>query len=309
MMLNRRELIRTTVAGSAGLAFTPSFSHLLADDSQPGDDSRSEDQPPHRFVFIRKSNGNIPAYCTLPSLSDQDRQKDQQKESLEVDLEKHELPGWLQQLDEHRSHMTILHGISMCVSGGGHYSFSGCMGAYKAGRNVLSGIKRTTVDFELAKLFPSPFGHVEVSLASAASGVSFRQGIVSGFSAPAAHQRNYCYADPMTAYNELFKSVTNTAAVDADNTLLDYLREQEGRRLTGLNGKERRKISGHVDSIESIRERNAKVAAMSSVIAENLPSIDSVHENGGTNATLVEKQSGYMSHRMPSLCLRKIDLN
>lgn len=287
MTINRREFIRTTALGTPALALSPCFNHLLA---APGP---STETVPHRFIFIRKSNGNVPKYCTLPSFSAEERKKDDRKEAFEVDLDRHELPGWLRTLDQYKEHMTILHGISMSVSGGGHYSFSGCMGAYKAGRNVLSGIKRTTVDFELARLFPSPFGHVEVSLASAGSGVSFRQGIVSGFSAPASHQRNYCYADPMTAYNELFKSVTNTAAVDSDNTLLEYLREQEGRRLKGLAGRERDKISGHIDSIESIRERNAKVAALGEVIAENLPTIDPVHADGGPNATLVQKQEAF----------------
>ena len=59
-----------------------------------------------------------------------------------MDLSKHELPDWLKGLDGHKENMTILHGISMCVSGGGHYSYSGCMGAFKAGRNVLSNIKK-----------------------------------------------------------------------------------------------------------------------------------------------------------------------
>jgi hypothetical protein len=72
-------------------------------------------------------------------------------------LSKHELPDWLKVLDDHKENMTILHGISMSVSGGGHYSYSGCMGAYKAGRDILSNIKRATVDFELAKALPLPF--------------------------------------------------------------------------------------------------------------------------------------------------------
>ena len=160
--------------------------------------------------------------------------------------------------------MAILHGISMSVSGGGHYSYSGCMGAYKAGRDILSNIKRATVDFELAKLFPSPFGHVEMSLA-VPHGRDHRTGIVSGYSAPAAKQRNYCYADPMTAYNELFKSVTDTNAVASDNALLDYLHEQETRRLKGLDGDERLKISDQVDSLQSIRDRNTKVAALGNI--------------------------------------------
>jgi len=197
--------------------------------------------------------------------------------------------------------MTILNGISMEMSDGGHYSFSGCMGAYRAGRNTISGIKRTTVDFELAKLFPSPFGHVELSLASGSGTVAFRIGIVSGFSAPAAHQRNYCYADPQTAYTELFKSVTNTSAVDSENSMLDYLREQEGRRLSGLDGQERTKISNHVESIESIRLRNEKVASLTEAISKNLPKIDPIHEGGGPDASLIEKQDAFTDVMLAAL--------
>ena len=76
---------------------------------------------------------------------------------------------------------------------------------HTAGRDILNNIKWATIDFELSKLFPSPFGHVEMSLA-VPHGRDHRTGIVSGYSAPAAKQRNYCYADPMTAYQELFKS-------------------------------------------------------------------------------------------------------
>ena len=81
--------------------------------------------------------------------------------------------------------------------------------------------------------------------------------------------------------------------MDSENVLLDYLKEQEGKRLKGLDGKERMKISNHVDSIRSIRERNAKVASISSVISKNLPTIDKIHASGGPNASLVEKQEAF----------------
>jgi hypothetical protein len=283
MATNRRNFLQSSALGAGALAISPCFNHLLAAPSQP--------EHPHRFIFIRKSNGNVPALFSLPTFSEEEKKKDQKKEAFEAGLDKHELPGWLTGLEDHKSNMTILHGISMTVSGGGHYSFSGCMGAYKAGRNVISGIKRTTVDFELAKLFPSPFSHVELSLTGDYS--SFRSGIVPGYSAPARHQRNYCYADPQTAYNELFKSVTNPGAVGSDNALLDYLHEQEGKRLKGLDGKERMKISNHVDSIQSIRERNNKVATLAGVISKNLPTIDKIHAGGGPNASLLEKQAAF----------------
>ena len=286
MSISRRQLLKTTALGSASLAFTPSFNHLMAAPA-----SAPSDQP-HRFIFIRKSNGNLTQQFGLPSFSSDEQKKHEEKQAFDVDLAKHELPEWLSTLDEYKDHMSILHGISMSVSGGGHYSYSGCMGAYKAGRDILSNIKRATVDFELAKLFPSPFGHVEMSLA-VPHGRDHRTGIVSGYSAPAAKQRNYCYADPMTAYQELFKSVTNTEEVASDIALFDYLHEQENRRLKGLDGDERLKISDQVASLQSIRDRNTKVDSLGDKVKQHLPEIDPIHEGGGEDATLPQKQVAF----------------
>jgi hypothetical protein len=124
-------------------------------------------------------------------------------------------------------------------------------------------------------------------------GRDHRTGIVSGYSAPAAKQRNYCYADPMTAHQELFKSVTNTSEAESDRALLDYLHDQERRQLKGLNGDERLKISDQVDSLQSIRDRNAKVESLGAKIKQHLPAIDPIHANGGANATLPQKQAAF----------------
>ena len=280
-MISRRNFLRNSMLGAGALAFTPSFNHLLGNTVQPG-------QPPHRFIFLRKSNGNVVSTFGLPTFSDTEKAKEKNKDPFEVDLDKHELPDWLKCLDSHKENMTVLQGISMMMCGGGHYAFTGCMGVYHAGRNIVSKIKRATIDFELAKLYPSPFGHVELSLAAAGTG-GFRKGIVPGFSAPQPQQRNYCYADPQTAYDELFKSVTNTSAVNSENTLLDYLKDEESRRLTGLKGTEHRKVNNQVLSLKAIRARNNKVGSLSKVIAKNLPKIDKVHAGGGPNATLVQK--------------------
>lgn len=285
-MKNRRQFLKSTGLSAGAFAFSPSFNHLLGANA-------AKSAHPQRFIFIRKSNGNVPKLFSLSTFSAAEKKKDEEKLAFEADLDAHELPVWLRSLDEHKENMSILHGVSMTMSGGGHYSFSGCMGAYRAGRNVISGIKRATVDFELAKLFPSPYGHVELSLASGSGNVAFRSGIVSGFSAPDSHQRNYCYADPQTAYNELFKSVTNQSAVRSENSLLDYLQDQERRKLKGLDGEERTKMSNHVESLESVRERNKKVAAVSEVISKNLPTLDPIHAHGGSNASLIEKQDGF----------------
>ena len=279
-MYTRRSFLKTSGLTAGALAIMPSFSNIFAADNKNG--------IPHRFVFIRKSNGNKPEQFSLPSFGDKEKALDKGKKAFVADLDKHELPAWLRVLDPYKEHMAVFHGISCEMSEGGHWSYSSPMGCFKSGRNSLSGIKRATIDFELAKLFPSPFGHVELSLTGNYS--SFRTGIVSGYSAPAAHQRNYCYADPLTAYNELFKSVINPGAVDSDNSMLKFLEEEEGINIKDLKGLERDKLSTHISSIEAVQARNKKVQKMSGAIKKYLPTLSKVHDNGGPNATTPEKQ-------------------
>ena len=274
---SRRNFLRTSALGAGALAFAPS-PHALA----------AGDEFPRRFVFIRKSNGIRPKELALPSFSDGQGTLDGRRQPLEVDLDKHELPAWMRVLEDHKANLGILQGLSCKMSENGHWSYSSVMGAFKSGRNSLSGIKRATIDFELAKLFPSPFGHVELSLTGNYS--TFRTGIVPGYSAPAPHQRNYCYADPQTAFNELFKSVTDPGAVDSDNAMLEFLQGEEAFKAGVLQGYEKLKLSNHIDSIESIRSRNEKLERMSDTIAEHLPEIDEVHADGGPNANTPEKQ-------------------
>ena len=181
--------------------------------------------------------------------------------------------------------MTILQGLSAKMSENVHYSFSSVMGCFKSNRNTLSAIKRATIDFELAKLFPSPFGHVELSFAGG------RTGIVSGYSASAPQTRNYCYADPDTARSELFKSVLNPEAVNSDNDMLSFLQSKEGRKIGGIKGPEKRRQETHLESIEAIRERNKKLIAISGSLAKHLPELAPVHANGGANASTPEKQA------------------
>lgn len=262
------------------MALAPSFHQLFA---APG--GAAANGIAKRFVFIRKSSGLRPLETALVDFGARQKRLDEDKQPLEADLDKHELPLWLRGLDDHKENMTILQGLSAKMSENVHYSFSSVMGCFKSNRNTLSAIKRTTVDFELAKLFPSPFGHVELSFAAG------RTGIVSGYSAPAPQTRNYCYADPDTARTELFKSVLNPDAVNSDNDMLSFLQSREGLAISGISGHERKRQEDQIESIEAIRERNRKLIAMSGTLEQHLPEISPVHANGGENATTPEKQA------------------
>ena len=274
-MNTRRNFLRQSSFGAGALA----LGNLFA----------AAETAPTRFVFIRKSNGLRPAEVALPTFSEQEAKLDKDKQPLELDLDKHELPAWMQGIAAHKENLTILQGLSAKMSENGHSSWSSVMGCYKSGRNSLSGIKRATIDFELARLFPSPFGHVELALRGNYS--SFNKGIIAGYSAPAPHQRNYCYADPASAYNELFKSVLDPDAVSSDNAMLAFLEGEESLKAKVLAGYEKLKISNHVESIEAIRARNKKLAGMSATIERHLPTLAPVHLSGGGNASTPEKQA------------------
>ena len=80
MLINRRELLKKTALGTASLALTPSFTHLAAANSK-----RSDSETPHRFIFVRKSNGNLPSQFGLPSFSSEELKKHKEKEAFELD--------------------------------------------------------------------------------------------------------------------------------------------------------------------------------------------------------------------------------
>lgn len=276
-MFSRRSFLKSSVLGASAMSLAPAFNQLFA--------QHDSNKIPKRFIFIRKSSGINPLEIAPLDLSEKHKALDEKKEPLEVELTNHELPTWLRGLDAHKEHMTILQGLSAKMSENVHYSFSSVMGCFKSNRNTLSSIKRTTIDFELAKLFPSPFGHVELSFAGG------RTGIVDGFSAPAPQTRNYCYADPDTARSELFKSVLNPEAVNSDNDMLSFLQSKEGLKISGAAGHEKKRQELHLGSIDAIRQRNKELIKIAGTLAKHLPKISPIHANGGENATTPEKQA------------------
>ena len=283
-MQSRRSFMRNAALVGAGLALPNTYGSVLAD-TVGGATLPGSGATPKRFVFIRKSSGIRPLEVALPTFSEAEAAADRNKEALTVDMDNHELPVWLQGMEPYREHLGILQGMSCRMIETGHASWSSVMGCYKSGRNSLSGIKRATIDFELGNLFPSPFGHVELALRREAGG------IIAGYSAPGPHQRNYCYADPETAYNELFKSVLNPAALGNEEWMLSFLQNEEEFRAQALQQHELLGEEAHVQSIESIRQRNALLLEMGESIAEHMPELDPVHLNGGANASTPEKQA------------------
>lgn len=269
MSTTRRDFLQAGLCGAGALALAPSMAFAAA----------ASQRPPMRFIFMHKGNGLFPSALALPTFSPQEQAKDQRKESLEVDLDKHQLPDWMSPLTAHKSNLTILQGLSgkMCTTG--HHSWCSSLGVYKANER-LSSIKWATVDFELAKLFPSPMEHIELACFPLDGGNprGTLDGVAQGFSARGPQQPNYAFGSPRVAMQELFKSVSSDPEAQVqqnlDRKLLDSLAAREGQRAAQLNGREQRKAKSYADSLEAIRQRNQKVDQMADVIRQNVPKLD-----------------------------------
>jgi len=279
-MNTRRDFIRSTALGAGAFAL-----------GVPGALAKPRaGQPPIRFIFMTKSNGLRPHELALPGFSGEQKQADADKNTLNADLSQQQLPEWMSVLDAHKKDMAIIQGLSAKGIACGHSGNQACLGMFKTGeRRVLGNVKWATVDVELGRLYPSPFQHVEVQTAGN------NRGIVAGRAATGKMAYNYAYADPQTAYRELFKSVSNDEAtrakIDADSLVLDYLSNLSATNYNNVEGLERLKMTKISQSIGDIKDRDRQINEISDQILKNLPQL---HEADLANdRTTVEKQETF----------------
>ena len=271
-MDTRRDFPRTSLFGASALALLDRGGLLAAP-------AATERAAPMRFVFLHRGNGLWPKVMVPPSFDGALMEKERRKEAFTVDLDGHELPEWLQPVAAHVDQLTLLQGLSgkMCTTG--HHSWCSSLGVYKANER-LSSIRWATVDFELAKMFPSPAEHIELACFPLGGGNARGDldGIATGFSARGPQQPNYAFGSPRVALEQLFKSVSADADAQAnyalERRLLRFVAENEGHTAGGLTGAEKDKVQGYADSLEAIRERNRKIDGMADRIRQHVPVLD-----------------------------------
>lgn len=270
-MTNRRDFLRHSLlsAGAVGLSSNPAWAKFSADNQKP----------PMRFIFIHKGNGLFPHVMVPPTFSDDLKEKEKNKAPYEASLLDNDLPAWMGALNEHKESMTILQGLSGKMCTVGHHSFQSSLGVYKANQR-LSSIKWATVDFELAKLFPSPLEHIELACFPSGGGNSRGNinGIEKGFSARGAQQPNYAFGSPDIAIKKLFKSVSNTEDAkmqyELERKVLEFAAGNQAKLSESLHGIEKSKVGNYAESIEAIRKRNKKIDEMGDVIRKHVPKLD-----------------------------------
>ncbi len=284
-MNTRRAFLKTGLLGAGGLVLGNPTGLLAAPATAP-----------KRFIFMHRGNGLSPRVMVPPTLGKKEMDAEKRKDPFQVDLDSHELPEWMSPLEPYKKHMTILQGLSGKMCTVGHHSWCSSLGVFKANER-LSSIKWATVDFELAKLFPSPVGHVELACFPLGGGNArgSLDGIAKGFSARGPQQPNYAFGSPRVAVEELFKSVSDDRASQIqyqfDRMLLDFAAKNEGDTARQLNGFERAKVQNYADSLEAIRDRNRKVDAMAAVIRRHIPRLDPKYLS--TDVSTFDRQVGH----------------
>lgn len=268
-MNSRRQFLKTGLWGASSLTLLPQL--LLA--------ASPTTKPPTRFIFLHKGNGLLPDTLVPPTFEKKLKESERKRESFCVDLNDHELPDWMSPLSNHKNHLTILQGLSgkMCTTG--HHTWCSSLGAYKANERIDS-IKWATVDFELAKLFPSPFTHIELACFPEGGGNARGNinGIEKGFSARGPQQPNYAFGSPKIAMQELFKSVatdaTSQTSYEMEQQLLAFAAKNHAQLAKQVRGHELPKVGNYADAFQEIRDRNRRVDAMAEVIRKNMPELD-----------------------------------
>lgn len=291
MTTTRRTFAQQALLGTGALALLPSalLPSTLQAEAQPT-------KPPMRFIFLHRGNGLFPHVLVPPTFSPELKEKEQKKEAFEVDLDQHDLPDWLRPLSAHKENLTLLQGLSgkMCTTG--HHSWCSSLGVFKANERVSS-IRWATVDFELARLFPSPLEHIELACFPLDGGNprGSLNGIAQGFSARGPQQPNYAFGSPRVALQELFKSVSTNAneqvKYQLQRKVLEFVSQSEQSRLQAVTGVEQAKIERYSDAVEAIRERDRQVDLMTDVLRQHIPKLDDKYLSD--EMTTYDRQAGH----------------
>jgi Protein of unknown function (DUF1552) len=288
-MDTRRDVLKKAALGASAAMCFPALAQVFA--AEP-----AGRQAPMRFIFMHKGNGLYPSVLVPPSLSNQDLEKEKKKEAFEVGLDKHELPKWMSPLNAHKDHLTILQGLSGMMCTTGHHTWQSSLGVYRANER-LSSIKWATVDFELAKLFPSPLEHIELACFPNGGGNSRGNinAIDKGFSARGPQQPNYAFGSPKVAVEELFKSVSSNdrdrVRYELERQVLEFAAANQSALGQGLAGPELAKVKNYADAMADIRTRNQKLDAMSGIVRRHAPQLDQKHL--AQEVSTIDRQIGH----------------
>ena len=293
MPLSRRELLKQSALITGGATLSPLLMPFVARAKAEA----AGKKPPLRFVFVVKSSGLTPAELVpqdfakeLVNTGEANNPGPNYRQALSLKpaeklidrpLAKVRLHESLAALEPFKDRTAIVQGLSGKMCKGGHSSWFGAMGCYRAGgEHDWGAIIAPTIDGLMAKQLPGIFPHVGLSIgAKVMGGPSVHDGVVyPGISAIARNRQLPYQATPLAAYKELF-SVAATSEKDLmenrlNGTLLDFMVDDIKRLQKRIHGVDKEKLDIYLDSFESLRERRRKLKGVEAQVRKNAPTVD-----------------------------------
>lgn len=292
MNLSRRQALGRIASIPGGVALSPLLMPFLSQVR-----AEAEGKPlPLRFVFVVKSSGLTPAEL-VPVEMTKDRVHQGEatgpgpnyKQALSLKPAEALIDRPLKGLTLHESmaslkpyqdRLAIIQGLSGKMCKGGHSSWFGAMGCYRAGGEGNSGnIIGPTIDGVLARHMPGIFPHLGLTTKGRLmGGKPFADGVVyPGLSAIARNRELPYQATPLTAYKTLFSVAATSEDALMENrlqgTLLDFMVDDIKRLQSRLGSVEKEKLDVYLDGFELLRERGRKLKGVEARIREHAPDV------------------------------------
>jgi len=260
MINNRRDFLKSSAIGITGLFAMSKFSMLNGA-------SKGASGGTPRFIFLRKSSGIAPNWIVPPSIKDKET-------AMEVSLDKHDLPSWMESLNKHKKHMTLLNGLSAKMCTMGHGTGQAPLAVCKAQPGRSDSIPRASVDVVLGRMFPTPFGHMEFISKDGMIGV------IDGLSSYGPRTPNIAFASPRAGFETIFAHASSDKNIQMKNELEGNMYKFLHGNLAGMskNIKDKdnfRKYDAYTQSVDTVIKRNNQLVAMKDKIKKYAPKLSS----------------------------------
>lgn len=194
-----------------------------------------------------------------------------------VDMRLHES---LAALEPVKNKIAIVQGLSGKMCKGGHSSWFGAMGCYRAGgEHDWGDIIGPTFDGLMASHLPAIFPHIGLSIGGKVmGGPSVHEGVVyPGISAIARNRQLPYQATPLAAYKELFSVAASSDEDLMDNrlngTLLDFMVDDIKGLQQRIAGVDREKLDIYLDGFEGLRKRQRALKGVEAEVRKHAPQV------------------------------------
>lgn len=262
---SRREVLQKISLGAGATLLTPILGQIQA---------ASEGKPaPRRFVFIMEGNGLPPQQIMPPEIK---LKRGAHGESLVTELidkpsAEYTFPAWLEPLRPAKDRITLLHGLSGKVCGGGHSTNFGALGVFNAGGSPGSNgtPKGETLDQRLGRALPSIFNQIALGISDKPDDTVVYNCSATGPGRPAPTQ-----CRPDLAYHALFGSAAPGAGQQAfvsRRNLLDFMIDDVKRVENELTGSERDKLGHYLQAFEAMKERQSRLNEIKHTLRDKGP--------------------------------------